>query len=126
MPDNFSYISILNPGFTAATSISTTGKGGQFAYVSFLNPPSTAGGGGGGGSTIVGQTSYFANASNITFGSRGNTVTAYASYDHVPAPRSSAWGELGVWVGTGNPGAGVMYSQWLAGSSGYFMWMKIP
>ena len=125
MPGNFSYLSILNPGFTAPASTSQWTKAGEFAYVSFLNPPGTAGG------TVTttaapGTIYFFANANNVIFGTSGSTVTASASYSHVAADRAQAWSELGAFVGTTSPGPGVVYSDWLAGSAGYWMWIRIP
>jgi hypothetical protein len=93
---------------------------GDFANVYFLNPPSTAGG------TATGTNFVLSNANNVSFGTSGSTVTASASYAHVAAPRASAWSELGVWVGSTSPVTGVVYSNWVAGSSGYFMWVRIP
>jgi hypothetical protein len=133
MPQNFSYLSILNPGFPANPATTSVLKGGEFAKVSFLNPPGstystlTITTGGTTYSTVVTVGgSSFANANNVTFGSAGTVVTASASYAHVAPPATSAWSEMGAWVGTGSPGAGVQYSQWLAGSTGYWMWVKIP
>jgi hypothetical protein len=121
MPGNFSYLSILNPGFTAATGASSAIKAGEFAYVSFLNPPSTAAG----TVTTTGSTApayVLANANNVSFGTSGSTVTATAG----PQPRSAAWSVLGAWMGSASPGPGIQYSQWTAGSPGYFMWVNIP
>ena len=120
MAGNFSYLSILNPGFTAPASTSAWTKAGEFAYVSFLNPPSTSGGT---VTTTGGGTSFIlANANNVSFGTTGSTVTATAG----PQPRATAWGVLGAFLGTASPGPGIQYSEWLAGSSGYFMWVNIP
>ena len=76
MADNFSYLSILNPGFT---TVSNTGPlaAGTFAYVSFLNPPTQ-----GGGTTIVqggsinGSTGDISivGGSNITVSNNDSTI----------------------------------------------------
>jgi hypothetical protein len=66
---------------------------------------------------------------SVTANSSGGTINLPAyltTYSHVAAARSQAWDELGVHVGTTSPGPGVVYSDWLAGSSGYWMWVRIP
>lgn len=136
MPDQFSYLSILNPGFPdVSASLSSVPQAGHFANVSLLNYT----GGGTAGSTVTvtsgGSTystvvtigaSVFANSNNVSFGTNGSIVTATASFPTVTTARSDAFSNMGIWCGSASPGPGVQYSQWLAGSPGYFMWLMIP
>lgn len=82
LADNFSYLSILNPGFT---TVSNTGPvaAGTFGYVSFLNPPAQ----GSGGTTIVqggsinGSTGDISivGGSNVTVSNNASTVEIVAA-----------------------------------------------
>lgn len=117
----FSYLSILNPGFTS--TVATTGVGADFAYVQFINPPAAAGATASGGAAA----SYFQNANNVSFGTAGSVVTATASFAGTfTTYRSNAWSNMGVWVGTGSPGSGIVYSDWSGGAAGYWLWLRIP
>jgi hypothetical protein len=40
--------------------------------------------------------------------------------------RSNAWSLLGVYVSSVSPTNPIVYTDWLAGSTGYFGWLSIP
>jgi hypothetical protein len=59
-------------------------------------------------------------------GGTGGGTTSYTSIYSITTYRSNAWSLMGVAVQSDDPGAGVQYSQWLAGSNGYWGWYRIP
>jgi hypothetical protein len=68
---------------------------------------------------------------SVLFAAGGGTggaggTTSYTSIYSISTYRSNAWSLLGVAVQSDDPGAGVQYSQWLAGSAGYWGWYRIP
>ena len=70
------------------------------------------------GAVTVGSV-VFSNVAPIVWGATGQTITASLA-------RSEVWGALGVVVSSGTPGPGVLYNDWLAGSSGYWAWISSP
>jgi len=58
-------------------------------------------------------------------GGSGGT-TSYTSIISMTTYRSNVWSLQGVIVQSSTPSAGIEYSQWLAGSTGYWGWLQIP
>jgi hypothetical protein len=59
-------------------------------------------------------------------GTGSGGTTSYTSIYSITTHRSNAWSLMGVAVQSDDPGAGVQYSQWVAGSNGYWGWYRIP
>jgi hypothetical protein len=90
----------------------------------------------GGGTGTGGAASLFSNSNGVSWGTAGTVVTAtvrtdYASSTHthgqyLATDRAGVWSNLGVSLGTTATIAGVQYTDWVAGTPGYFMWIRIP
>ena len=59
-------------------------------------------------------------------GTASGGTTSYTSIISMTTYRSNVWSLQGVIVQSSTPGAGIEYSQWLAGSTGYWGWLQIP
>lgn len=98
------------------------------------------------GATATGTAAFaLANSNGVSWGTSGSVVTAtvatnyaasvhthdYAATTHthsqyLVSDRSAVWADLGVSLGTTATIAGVQYTDWVAGTPGYFMWIRIP
>jgi hypothetical protein len=95
-----------------------------------------------GTNAIVAQNIVLVGGSNVTLsgdprgsvlfvaGGGGGTAsggtTSYTSIISMTTYRSDVWSLQGVVVQSSTPSAGIEYSQWLAGSTGYWGWIQIP
>jgi hypothetical protein len=90
----------------------------------------------GGGTGTAGAAFLFSDSNGVSWGTAGSVVTAtvrtdYASSTHthgqyLATDRAGVWSNLGVSLGTTATIAGVQYTDWVAGTPGYFMWIRIP
>lgn len=65
--------------------------------------------------------------SNSVANLNANYLQGKASSDfNLATARSNAWSLMGVYVSSVSPAAPIVYSDWLAGSTGYFAWLSIP
>ena len=134
MATPFAYVSLVTTGATSE------GGARNFSYLRVLNTDILTGGGGGTTITSVisslvtslisaSVTNYtFQNANNVSFGTAGSIVTASASYTwaHVAPARSSALAEMGMYAASVSPSNPCQYSEWVAGSNGYWAWIQLP
>jgi hypothetical protein len=100
--DQFAFVSFLTQ-----TNLGTR-AGDTLLQVSVLNPGFNVTGGSGGVTNVYNSTVY------------NSTVVSNQTY------RSNAMSLLGVIVQSATPASGVQYSEWVAGSTGYWMWIKVP
>jgi hypothetical protein len=65
-------------------------------------------------------------AGNSTGSVIGGGTSSFTTIISMTTYRSDVWSLQGVVIQSSTPGAGVQYSQWLAGSTGYWGWIQIP
>lgn len=90
---------------------------------------------GGAGGTGGAAASLFSNANGVSWGTSGTVVTATVATNYAAAvhthpyavtDRSAFWAQGGIAVSTAAPSPEAQYSDWVAGSSGYWGWIQIP
>ena len=97
----------------------------------------TISGGGGGGDADTLQThpaSYFATAADVTaldatvtaLDGTVATLTIDIAALQAAIGRAQWWDTGGIAVSAVDPGPGITYAQWLAGTAGDFGWLRIP
>jgi hypothetical protein len=64
---------------------------------------------------------------NLVYSGAGLSLTGDTLAFAAPVTyRSNAWSLIGVYVSSVSPTNPIVYSDWLAGSIGYFGWLSIP
>ena len=102
---------------------------GPIAYISGLGG---TGGGGGDASSLGGlPASYYAANSNLTklsaqVQSLSSSVSSISYQLGAATARSNWWNMGGVYVAAGPPVDPIQYSQWVAGSTGHWAWIRTP
>lgn len=127
MADQFSYLSVLP--FTR----STVDGAGSYGVIQFLNTEWMSG-----GTTVTTTGTTYATVSvnrsvgaisivagpNITITNVNSTISIRAAAQTSYA-RDQRWSALGVLISSASPSSGIYYSEWLAGSPGYWAWISV-